>query len=327
MKTLVNSLAIGLVSGLGLGMFNASANLEVSASVQIHATADFYEPLAAHGTWIEVGTYGRCWRPAHVAVEWRPYCYGHWVWTDCGWYWESDEPWGWSCYHYGSWTYDTGFGWVWVPGIEWAPAWVSWRVGGGYCGWAPLPPHGVVIAPRSFVFVEAGHFHEPVRPTTVIVNNTTIINKTTEIASVRSETRNLGGAGPQKVMVNEGPGVDTIQKATGKKIQAVPIHEAVRQTSVPAEVTRKKDASPGKDKSAITPEQPKSAPDSKLAPRETPEPPAKPDDPDKGKKPPQDGVKPSPERPHTPGVPPSGKSSKPSKGKEGKGKGEGGGKD
>ncbi|HEX4138962.1 MAG TPA: DUF6600 domain-containing protein, partial [Candidatus Methylacidiphilales bacterium] len=29
---------------------------------------------------------------------------------------------------------------VWVPGYTWAPAWVSWRYGDGYVGWAPLPP-------------------------------------------------------------------------------------------------------------------------------------------------------------------------------------------
>jgi hypothetical protein len=33
-----------------------------------------------------------------------------------------------------------GLGWVWVPGTRWAPAWVSWRSGDGYYGWAPLPP-------------------------------------------------------------------------------------------------------------------------------------------------------------------------------------------
>ncbi|OYW70743.1 MAG: hypothetical protein B7Z37_29805 [Verrucomicrobia bacterium 12-59-8] len=30
--------------------------------------------------------------------------------------------------------------WVWVPGYEWAPAWVSWRQTQGQIGWAPLPP-------------------------------------------------------------------------------------------------------------------------------------------------------------------------------------------
>jgi len=33
----------------------------------------------------------------------------------------SDEPWGWACYHYGTWVDDPAVGWVWVPGVEWAP--------------------------------------------------------------------------------------------------------------------------------------------------------------------------------------------------------------
>src|SRR5438046_3143232 len=162
MKTLLKALLIGLAGGLSLSGFRASADLEVSAAVQISAKADFYEPLSPHGTWVEVGSYGRCWHPAHVAVEWRPCCEGSWVWTDCGWYWSSDEPWGWACYHYGSWVEDPSYGWVWVPEIEWAPAWVYWRTGGDYIGWAPCPPPGVVVAPALFVFVDVHRFHERV---------------------------------------------------------------------------------------------------------------------------------------------------------------------
>jgi hypothetical protein len=176
-KIIVSFLLLGFVGMSHLGVFQAAATLEVSGSVAIHAKTDFYAPLAPHGTWIEVGSYGPCWRPAHVAVGWRPYCAGHWAWTDCGWYWVSAEPWAWACYHYGWWVYDPVHAWIWVPGIEWAPAWVSWRFGGGYCGWAPLPPLGVVVAPSLFVFVEAHRFHEPIRPGTVIVNNTTITTR------------------------------------------------------------------------------------------------------------------------------------------------------
>src|SRR5262249_23599259 len=45
-----------------------------------------------------------------------------------------------AVFHYGRWIFDASHGWVWVPGKEWAPAWVSWRDGSGYIGWAPLPP-------------------------------------------------------------------------------------------------------------------------------------------------------------------------------------------
>src|SRR5690348_12753307 len=95
--------AIGLAGALAWTTTDARADFEVSASVHIHAAADFTAPLSSCGTWVEVGSYGRCWRPAGIVVGWRPYCNGYWVWTDCGWYWASDEPWAWACYHYGSW--------------------------------------------------------------------------------------------------------------------------------------------------------------------------------------------------------------------------------
>src|SRR5262245_23862283 len=268
-KTIVNCFAIGLAGSLSVGAFSVRADLEVSGSVSIRAEADFYAPLTPHGGWIEVNSYGRCWRPAEVAVGWRPYCYGHWIWTDCGWYWASDEPWAWACYHYGSWVYDPVYHWVWVPGIEWAPAWVSWRFGEGYCGWAPLAPHGVVAAPALFVFVEARHFHEPVHPRTVIVNNTTIVNKTTVVNNISHEMRAVGGATPQKVIVNNGPGLDPIQKATGKKISAVPIQQVAQHATVPAGLPRKA-SEPARKEPVPAPETPK--PPGQHAPPDTPSP-------------------------------------------------------
>jgi hypothetical protein len=54
--------------------------------------------------------------------------------------WLEEEPWGWAAFHYGRWAFDERLGWVWVPGNTWAPAWVAWRSGQGYIGWAPLAP-------------------------------------------------------------------------------------------------------------------------------------------------------------------------------------------
>jgi hypothetical protein len=235
---------IGRVSGailtLGLTVWPVRAELEVSATVQIHAKADFEAPLAAQGQWVVVGSYGRCWRPGQVAVEWRPYGCGEWVWTDCGWYWQSDEPWAWACYHYGWWVYDTSFGWVWVPDVAWAPAWVSWRVGGGYIGWAPLPPPGWFFAnhpkPELFVFVGAGKFGDPVAPRTLIVNTKLTIKGTEEIGGIKRESVSLGGASAQKAMVNHGPDVAMVQKASGKTVRLTSINDAVRRTAAAAPV-------------------------------------------------------------------------------------------
>lgn len=101
---------------------------------------DFYSSLSPYGEWVTVGDYGRCWRPIGTPIGWRPYTDGHWVWTEYGWTWVSGYPWGWAAFHYGRWTFDPEYGWVWVPDYVWAPAWVEWRWGGGYCGWAPMPP-------------------------------------------------------------------------------------------------------------------------------------------------------------------------------------------
>lgn len=300
MRTLAQIVGIGLLGGVSLGWpLSAPASVAVSASVQVRARADFDVPLAAHGSWAEIRTYGRCWRPAGVAVSWRPYCDGRWVWTDCGWYWESDEPWAWACYHYGRWVHDWQLGWFWVPDVEWAPAWVYWRVGGGFIGWAPCPPRGVVIGAPLFSFVAVGRFHGRIHPAGVVINDPKIIKQTKEITEIERAHRTIGGV-QQKVVINEGPGVAVVQKATGQKIPAVPIQEAVRQspaprsegreTTKPAETTPKSSPPESVQPPNGTPESSGAAPskDQKAQPGEPSEkdkPPAtEPAQPSKGKK-------------------------------------------
>ena len=103
----------------------------------------FYDSLSPYGTWVDIAGYGRCWRPTVVVANpgWRPYVNGgRWVWTDSGWYWYSDYSWGWAPFHYGRWFSHPMWGWCWMPGSVWGPAWVSWSYTDSYCGWAPLPP-------------------------------------------------------------------------------------------------------------------------------------------------------------------------------------------
>ncbi|HVP68844.1 MAG TPA: DUF6600 domain-containing protein [Anaeromyxobacteraceae bacterium] len=123
----------------------------------------FRGALAPYGTWTELGGYGPVWRPA-VAPGWKPYYYGHWAWSDAGWTWVSEEPWGWAPYHYGRWGFDSALGWFWVPGYQWAPAWVSWRYSAGVVGWAPLLPGASLYVGTSpalyaaWTFVPGGAF-------------------------------------------------------------------------------------------------------------------------------------------------------------------------
>src|SRR5262249_41211053 len=108
----------------------------------------FYDTLSPYGDWVYVGRYGRVWRPSPgvVGVGFRPYSSGgQWVYTDYGWSFETDWDWGWAPFHYGRWLMDPVYGWVWVPGSTWAPAWVDWRFGEGFIGWAPLAPVGETV--------------------------------------------------------------------------------------------------------------------------------------------------------------------------------------
>jgi hypothetical protein len=105
----------------------------------------FQTQLTPYGGWVDIPGYGLCWRPFTQDSElgWRPYFNaGHWDYTEDGWFWRSDYPWGEYVFHYGRWARDARYGWVWAPGYEWAPAWVCWRncEAEGFCGWAPLPP-------------------------------------------------------------------------------------------------------------------------------------------------------------------------------------------
>ncbi len=113
----------------------------------------FYSGLDQYGEWIALDGGVYAWRPLNVEADWRPYSYGHWVWTDYGWYWMSDEPWAWAVYHYGRWYSDDYYGWVWIPGYDWAPAWVEWRYGAECVGWAPLGPYAV-FSPSFGIFYQ-----------------------------------------------------------------------------------------------------------------------------------------------------------------------------
>jgi hypothetical protein len=106
------------------------------------------EQLAPYGAWVDDPSYGRVWIPHEAAVGtgFSPYVSGgHWSLDEGGeWIWVSEYPFGRIVFHYGRWVWIAGRGWAWIPGLQYAPAWVTWRVpvdaSYGYVGWAPLPP-------------------------------------------------------------------------------------------------------------------------------------------------------------------------------------------
>jgi hypothetical protein len=188
----------------------------------------FYTQLDRYGDWRETSDYGYVWQPRQAQSRtWRPYTDGHWVYTDVGWTWVSEEPFGWATYHYGRWTRLRNIGWVWVPGDEWAPAWVSWRKSNDYVGWAPLPPEARFdratgihnwsdsyydVGPDQYCFVETKQFGAPRLESAVVPSerNVTIVNQTTNVTNITYNNTTI---------VNQGPSYDEIRTQTQQPIE------------------------------------------------------------------------------------------------------------
>ncbi|MEE3179793.1 MAG: DUF6600 domain-containing protein, partial [Verrucomicrobiota bacterium] len=180
----------------------------------------FFAELSRFGEWFETREYGFVWQPATLATDpaWRPYTRGRWVNSDQGWTWLSDEPFGWAVYHYGRWVLLAQHSWVWVPGDDWAPAWVSWRQNDDYLGWAPLPPETLYdevydydpgidlaydVSPDYYNFVPVDHFYEPVQPHCVPrVTVITIIINTRNVTRFSMRGNHVHCGGPDFAWVN-----------------------------------------------------------------------------------------------------------------------------
>ncbi|MBZ0111132.1 MAG: hypothetical protein K8J08_01595, partial [Thermoanaerobaculia bacterium] len=179
-QSLIRQVLILLLLGLGVSAcanYGGRSGTAVRGSSSVITINGFYEALAPYGSWVEVEVHGRVWVPSSVEVGWRPYTHGQWVYTAVGWTWLSDWSWGWAPFHYGRWSRDVRHGWVWVPGMVWAPAWVAWRDGDGWLGWSALPPSArwtvgvgldlgavdltVAMAPDWWIFVSDRYFLDP----------------------------------------------------------------------------------------------------------------------------------------------------------------------
>lgn len=142
MTPLRSAIGFSIAVAVGTGCATIVAPAPVATTVTVHAhTGIFYDELSPYGEWVWVTSYGWVWSPYGVHVGWRPYTNGTWTYTQYGWTWVSAWNWGWAPFHYGWWAFDPVYGWIWIPGDTWGPAWVVWHSGGGWVGWAPLPPH------------------------------------------------------------------------------------------------------------------------------------------------------------------------------------------
>ena len=217
-------------------------------------SVDFFYNNLSGGNWIEVGDYGYCWQPDVAASDsnWRPYSDGYWTYTDLGWTWVSYEDFGWATYHYGRWARLSDLGWIWVPGsdneLEWGPAWVSWRTGGDYIGWAPLPPRGHVvyedrpitsqvdvefdIGPSCYNFIDVRYIGEPVLRERIIERsqNVTYVNQTVNVTNITHKN---------KVVYNYGPDFNVVSARSSRPIQRLKLE---RQSNVDFSVAAKSGA-------------------------------------------------------------------------------------
>jgi hypothetical protein len=196
----------------------------------------FYDSLAPYGAWINISGHGPCWRP-EVEEGWSPYTDGYWAYTDVGWTWVSNEPFGSIVYHYGRWLLSSR-GWCWVPGADWSPAWVSWRTGEEYIGWAPLPPEvpwhpqrGITgwvdvhteIGPAYYRFCAVRDFSAPVLAEVLLrpSRNAVIMVRTENVTNitVRNNTVYCGGPRYGWVSENASGGVPLLRVAREENVR------------------------------------------------------------------------------------------------------------
>jgi hypothetical protein len=115
------------------------------------ALTDFRPALDPYGSWADDPSYGTVWtpNPDDVGPGFQPYdTGGQWDYDGTDYSWVSSYAWGWVCFHYGRWVWSGARGWVWIPGRDYAPAWVTWRLGDDgypYVGWAPVAPSWIWI--------------------------------------------------------------------------------------------------------------------------------------------------------------------------------------
>ena len=114
----------------------------------------FIAALSPHGTWLDDPELGWVFLPNQQ--DYFPYGDGYWLATDQGVTWVALDEIGWAVTHYGRWHYRDR--WVWLPDLDWGPAWVEWREVGKWIGWAPLSRDGTPHrAWRGWRFVHRDH--------------------------------------------------------------------------------------------------------------------------------------------------------------------------
>lgn len=230
-KRFILGAVLALLLAMGFSQ-PANAQIQITAQFQSHPlnpeASFFYDQLTPYGRWIWIEPQGWVWTPNNVDAAWRPYTDGGWVYSDYGWTWAANEPWGWAPYHYGRWFFHERSGWCWVPGSEWSPAWVTWHWGDDWCGWAPMPPQVAwqtvrdwdAVVPSfgwSFVANRDFHYHNLKDHIALVARNVTLLRATRNVTHF--EVRN-------QVVMNFSITPEQIQRAGGHEVRRYQVAEA-----------------------------------------------------------------------------------------------------
>ena len=228
--------AIAAILFVGAMAFLAPRPASAAWSVSI---SYFHQELSPHGRWVSSAAYGEVWYPTVVAAGWQPYLDGEWAYTDYGWTWVSHDPFGPDPFHYGTWVWIDPYGWCWVPGYVWGPAWVTWAYTDSYIGWACLPPSfditvagyagsPIVVSQNQYVFVPVNGFvGTPVSSARVPVQQNATI-----LTSANKVTRFSVSGG---IVRASDPPASFVQRVTGKTLHRTSLSsQKLRVTTIAA---------------------------------------------------------------------------------------------
>lgn len=215
---------------LGLMLLFAGTTEKAMAQQEDVSLQSFYDELSPYGQWIKDPQYGYVWRPDVDQDEFRPYyTNGRWVMTEYGNTWVSNYDWGWAPFHYGRWVYNRYNDWVWIPDTVWGPAWVTWRSGGGYYGWAPLGPSisiginigrgGYRIPDMCWNFIPYNNIYYSSYPRYYSNRNRVYIQKTVIINNVYVRNNRTYYTGPR---------ADEIRRRTNQRVDVYEINRSNR---------------------------------------------------------------------------------------------------
>jgi hypothetical protein len=225
MKKNITILFVILTVGISSVLFSTQTKAQQSnVNFQV-----FYDQLSPYGQWIDNATYGYVWIPS-AGNDFIPYSTaGYWMYTEYGWTWYSEYNWGWAPFHYGRWDFNNHYGWYWIPDNEWGPSWVIWRSSAGYYGWTPMRPgvniniafsngynsnndYWIFVRNRDIGRSNIHRYRVSKRDQENVFRNSKMINNTYN--DRKRNTKYISG-----------PGIDDVQRATGKKVRVVGVQD------------------------------------------------------------------------------------------------------